>query len=730
VLFHTGLSAGRNLLRNGIQVVLAHLGLYRSSGLRRTAFALGATIEIVGMVLSLLVVSARASNRVGTILVVCPSLLGTGVLAYLGLYRRSSGPLRAAFALGVTIEIVGMLLSLLVVSTRANNRVGAILVVCPSLLGTGVLAYLGLYRRSSGPLRAAFALGVTIEIVGMLLNLLVVSTRASNRVGAILVVCPSLLGTGVLALGLYRRSSGLRRAADFANVIHKGVLGDLHRCVAVEAVLAVGLPVDALYLVIALMHTRTIEGMSMTAKRAGAGLAVTFRTAAGLGTPVAVSVLLCSSKAALGAGGCVGCTVVFDAHLMVCFLESLEHGVAVGTIPSVRYAITVGRCNHSILKMVAGLLCLAESTLVANPDMLLRFLLIAAVLGSADNLVGHPILVINIVEAGVVALNGLDIGVLSAANALGHQILTVEMRLLVQASIATLISAGPPVLGIIVLPLARSVAGGLDGLLRNQDLTTLGALLAIGQTVLGAGSSLALDGLLGVALGLDGFLLNRDLTADGALLAIGQTGLGAGSGIAGDGHLGVVGGRDSLLPYCVATIRTDTPSRMSCCSTGRLFSLSNLILMQLRILFTSRPLICTTITNYPLATATRTVADTFEAFPLGDKYVVRITMHSICTSFATAVVLMRNVPPLVDSERSSRQQAHTHDKRNEQGENAFAKVLVMFHRFNSFLCLIYGCKVSGGRAGIARQRRSPHSFASRHFWRFANYKVVISNRLP
>ena len=85
---------------------------------------------------------------------------------------------------------------------------------------------------------------------------------------------------------------------------------------------------------------------------------------------------------------------------------------------------------------------------------------------------------------------------------------------------------------------------------------------------------------------------------------------------------------------------------------------------------------------------------------------------------------------LIIRSRSSRDQAHTHDERDEQGENAFAKVLVMFHRFNSFLCLIYGCKVSGGRAGIARQRRSPHSFASRHFWRFANYKVVISNRLP
>ena len=99
----------------------------------------------------------------------------------------------------------------------------------------------------------------------MLLNLLVVSTRASNRVGAILVVCPSLLGTGVLALGLYRRSSGLRRAADFANVIYKGVLGDLHRCVAVEAALAVGLPVDALYLVIALMHTRAVKRLPVIA---------------------------------------------------------------------------------------------------------------------------------------------------------------------------------------------------------------------------------------------------------------------------------------------------------------------------------------------------------------------------------------------------------------------------------------------------------------------------------
>lgn len=48
----------------------------------------------------------------------------------------------------------------------------------------------------------------------------------------------------------------------------------------------------------------------------------------------------------------------------------------------------------------------------------------------------------------------------------------------------------------------------------------------------------------------------------------------------------------------------------------------------------------------------------------------------------------------------TRDQAHTQNERDEQGENAFAKVLVMFHRFNSFLCLIYGCKVSGGRAGI------------------------------
>ena len=58
----------------------------------------------------------------------------------------------------------------------------------------------------------------------------------------VLVVGPAQLGAGVLALGLYRRSSGLRRAADFANVIHKGVLGDLHRFATVEAVLAVGLP--------------------------------------------------------------------------------------------------------------------------------------------------------------------------------------------------------------------------------------------------------------------------------------------------------------------------------------------------------------------------------------------------------------------------------------------------------------------------------------------------------
>jgi hypothetical protein len=48
VLFHTGLSAGRNLLRNGIQVVLAHLGLYRSRGLRRAADAFAILVEGVG----------------------------------------------------------------------------------------------------------------------------------------------------------------------------------------------------------------------------------------------------------------------------------------------------------------------------------------------------------------------------------------------------------------------------------------------------------------------------------------------------------------------------------------------------------------------------------------------------------------------------------------------------------------------------------------------------------
>lgn len=102
---------------------------------------------------------------------------------------------------------------------------------------------------------------------------------------------------------------------------------------------------------------------------------------------------------------------------------------------------------------------------------------------------------------------------------------------------------------------------------------------------------------------------------------------------------------------------------------------------------------------------------------------------AITMLFIFGIITASNVIKPI-SGRSRRQQAHTHDKRYKQGENAFAKVLVMFHRFNSFLCLIYGCKVSGGRAGIARQRRSPHSFASRHFWRFANYKVVISNRLP
>ena len=40
--------------------------------------------------------------------------------------------------------------------------------------------------------------------------------------------------------------------------------------------------------------------------------------------------------------------------------------------------------------------------------------------------------------------------------------------------------------------------------------------------------------------------------------------------------------------------------------------------------------------------------------------------------------------------------------------------------FSSLCKITYGCKVSGGRAGLASKHLSPHSFASRRFQRFAN----------
>ena len=456
----------------GHTIVLAHLGLYRSSGLRRTAFALGATIEIVGMVLSLLVVSARASNRVGTILVVCPSLLGTGVLAYLGLYRRSSGPLRAAFALGVTIEIVGMLLSLLVVSTRANNRVGAILVVCPSLLGTGVLAYLGLYRRSSG----------------------------------------------------------LRRAADFANVIHKGVLGDLHRCVAVEAVLAVGLPVDALYLVIALMHTRTIEGMSMTAKRAGAGLAVTFLTAAGLGTPVAVSVLLCSSKAAPGAGGRMGAGLVVGIVQLTIMVADRCPRNRLGTAGANAIHICVVLIRHDNLTTTTRNLV---STIAIVGIGLLGVYVLAMVISlnlhAADTVVDRY----------------------SGVGCIGRYALRTNGQVADALTGIIADSAMPPVkafgrmLSIVMLPCSTLIV----------VLTLVAADFALAR---------------GVVVDMRSFFKLSSTALSSAVLPVGV-------GIMVPRSIGCMGNsRDFLLIYCVATISANIP-RLSGCRTGRCLNLLRLM---------------------------------------------------------------------------------------------------------------------------------------------------------
>ena len=158
------------------------------------------------------------------------------------------------------------------------------------------------------------------------------------------------------------------------------------------------------------------------------------------------------------------------------------------------------------------------------------------------------------------------------------------------------------------------------------------------------------------------------------------------------------------------------------------------------MLCTNGTLVFTPCTCYPFTTTALAIPDRMQFIPMRPdacwllsppftrrKIVVSITF-CICAPGAVGVILMFFAP--LYGQRRTRQHTHTHNERNEQGENAFAKVFLVFHVFSSFLCMIYGCKVSGGRAGIARQRRSPHSFASRHFWRFANYKVVISNRLP
>ena len=89
------------------------------------------------------------------------------------------------------------------------------------------------------------------------------------------------------------------------------------------------------------------------------------------------------------------------------------------------------------------------------------------------------------------------------------------------------------------------MALGIHSLLLNQNFVADGAVLALGQAGLGAGSLNSLINDLGVAQGIHGLLCLNHHAADGAVLALSLTGLGAGSlnslvndlGVAQFGHI-------------------------------------------------------------------------------------------------------------------------------------------------------------------------------------------------
>ena len=86
-----------------------------------------------------------------------------------------------------------------------------------------------------------------------------------------------------------------------------------------------------------------------------------------------------------------------------------------------------------------------------------------------------------------------------------------------------------------------------DNFLSYKSFAANGALLAVGETGLGAACCLTGDNFLGVVKHGDNFLLYSDCAANGALLTVGETGFGAACCLAGDNFFGVVKCRDGFL---------------------------------------------------------------------------------------------------------------------------------------------------------------------------------------